>query len=339
MGGRKWEQNSASGVQERDTLTRKDSGLAQVVFGYLFVKRAAADLKYLGGFSDVPAASVQDGRNVVPFNTAKTKCGQSGTLAIAIEGALQEIVGANRSTSSSYGTLYGIAQLTDVSSPISGLQMLQSVGSESAHGALGVAAEHLKKVPGEQGYITGAFAQGGDVDFETIEALEQVFSKSAVSDGFAQIAVGRGNDPDVHSDFLFAPDATEGALFDGPQNAGLIVQTEVTHLVEEQDSSVRLGHEAIVGGIGPGEGPLFVSEELALEEVFGNGGAIHYDQGRRTALGHGIHHAGSQLLACAGFAGDDDIERCSGGLGDQASDMPHDAAVAQQGGRFAGPGA
>ena len=55
----------------------------------------------------------------------------------------------------------------------------------------------------------------------------------------------------------------------------------------------------------PGEGPLFVAEELAFDEVFGDGGAVHLHQGLVSAAAQGMQGPGHQLLTGAIFANDE----------------------------------
>jgi len=45
-------------------------------------------------------------------------------------------------------------------------------------------------------------------------------------------------------------------------------------------------------GVGAGEGPLFVPEQLAFDELFRDGGAVDRDEGLVPARGKGVEACG-----------------------------------------------
>ena len=82
--------------------------------------------------------------------------------------------------------------------------------------------------------------------------------------------------------------------------------------------------------VGAGEGPLAVAEELALDEVLGQGPAVDRDEGVAGPLALVVEVPGDQLLAGAGLAQDQDP-----GVGrrdhlDLAADRLHRRGVADQ---------
>ena len=62
----------------------------------------------------------------------------------------------------------------------------------------------------------------------------------------------------------------------------------------------------VVCGRGAGGGAVAVAEEFGFDEVFGDGGAVELDEDAVAAQGLGVHGAGDELLAGAGFAVDED---------------------------------
>src|SRR6185295_8052999 len=78
------------------------------------------------------------------------------------------------------------------------------------------------------------------------------------------------------------------------------------NLVEEERTAVGLFEEAFACRGGTGEGAARVPEELALEERFGDGGAVHGDEGPVGAAAVGMNRLGDELFAGAAFAGDED---------------------------------
>ncbi len=73
----------------------------------------------------------------------------------------------------------------------------------------------------------------------------------------------------------------------GAQQLGLQVQRQLADLVEEEGAAVGLLEGALARVGGAGEGALLVAEELALDELLGDGGAVDGDEGRaRRAAEH-----------------------------------------------------
>src|SRR3974377_1062983 len=70
---------------------------------------------------------------------------------------------------------------------------------------------------------------------------------------------------------------------------------------------------------GPGESPLLVAEELAFDEVLGDGGAVHLHKGAVGPAGLEVQGPGHQFLAGAVFPGD---EHTGSGGGHQAELVP-----------------
>ncbi|MNE84692.1 hypothetical protein D3C80_1816240 [compost metagenome] len=63
------------------------------------------------------------------------------------------------------------------------------------------------------GDVLAPLRQRRHADRHHVQAMEQVLAESALDDLGAQVARGRGDDPNVHLDVLLAADAAE-ALFD-----------------------------------------------------------------------------------------------------------------------------
>ena len=79
--------------------------------------------------------------------------------------------------------------------------------------------------------------------------------------------------------------------------------------------------------MGAGEGTALVAEELGLEELEGEGGAVDLDEGALAAGGAVVDGAGDELLADAGLAPDEDGGIGVGDLIDHFLDGLHAGAV------------
>ena len=70
-------------------------------------------------------------------------------------------------------------------------------------------------------------------------------------------------------------DAAEGLLLEDAEQLGLEVRPHVADLVQEDGATVRLLEEPLLQSPCVGEGALLVAEELALQEMLGQGHAVH----------------------------------------------------------------
>ena len=110
---------------------------------------------------------------------------------------------------------------------------------------------------------------GGQEDLEGVEAEEKVLAELLVLDHVAQVAIGGAEDPDVDAERLVLAHAADLARFEEPEQLDLHALVELADLVEEERAAVGDLEEPLAVGIGAGERPLAMAEQLALDEVFG----------------------------------------------------------------------
>ena len=104
---------------------------------------------------------------------------------------------------------------------------------------------------------------------------------------------------------LVPPHPLEALLLEDAQNLGLGLEAHVRDLVQEQGAPVGQVELAPLAAAGSGEGALLVAEELALDELLGDGRAVHVHQGVGRAGALAVDGVGHQLLAGAVLAGDE----------------------------------
>src|SRR6202011_175932 len=97
-------------------------------------------------------------------------------------------------------------------------------------------------------------------------------------DHLFELLIGGGEDPDIDSDGAVASNALEFLLLQNAQQLGLQLERNVADLVEQKRSLVRQFKAADFLADGAGEGALFVSEKLALDQAGRDGGAIELDE-------------------------------------------------------------
>jgi hypothetical protein len=151
---------------------------------------------------------------------------------------------------------------------------------------------------------------GRRTELDDVEAVEKVFAEIVLADGFDDVAVGGGDEADIHVQFIIAADAGEGAVFQEAEQFGLERAAHVADFVEENGAVVGFLDAAEFLADGAGEGAFFVAEQFAFEEVFRDGGAVDADVIVLAAQAQAVQGAGDQFLARAAFAEDED-----GGVG------------------------
>src|SRR5262249_41820655 len=130
----------------------------------------------------------------------------------------------------------------------------------------------------------------------------QVFSKRTLVHRACERAV-RSRD-DAHVDWLcrVAADSPNAPRLDGTQELRLHRERPLTDLVEEQRPAVRLFEDAFPVRDRSAEGAPHVAEELALEEVLGNGTAIDRDERPFRTPTSSVNRARDHVFAGAGLA-------------------------------------
>src|SRR5271168_5313523 len=176
----------------------------------------------------------------------------------------------------------------------------------------------FQEVIGEEWNILATFAQAGYANGDDIQAVVEVFAKSAVGNLTVEIAIGGGNDADVDGNFSGAADGADGALLEHAQQFDLHGHGHLADFVEKNCALVGDFEEATLVLVGSGEGAFDIAEEFAFEQGFGEGPAVDRDKGFAGPRRAGMDGAGDELFAGPALAVDQD--RAAGG-GDSANGL------------------
>src|SRR5262249_27732413 len=148
-----------------------------------------------------------------------------------------------------------------------------------------------------------ALAQWWQVDGEDPQPVIQVQPELALVRPGLKVAVCGGDQPYIGADRLVAANTLESLLLEHTQHLGLGGQRHVADLGQEEGAAVALLELADAAAIGTGERALLVAEQLALQQVLRNGGAV---EGQKWGLSAGavlVDSAGDELLAGAALPG------------------------------------
>src|SRR5436190_2627678 len=198
--------------------------------------------------------------------------------------------------------LHRIAQLADVALPAVPLQRLDRRRRDALRADVVLAAEIVHVVPDEERDVVDALAQRRHVNRDDREPEIQVFAEATLLDFFLEILVRGGDDADVYFDRPRGSEALDFAFLQHAQDLGLRLRAHVADFVEENRSAIRLFELADLLFRRAGERPLFVPEQLALDQVLGNGGAIHLHEPLAAAQTVAVDRPRDELLADAALA-------------------------------------
>ena len=150
---------------------------------------------------------------------------------------------------------------------------------------------------GKRENVGGPFPEGRQHDRKDAEAVVEILPEDALGHQALEIPVRRRDHTHVHGDGLRPPDPLERPLLQYPEELALQGVGHLTDFVKEQGTSMRQLEAPPPLAHGPGEGPFLVTEQLALQQGLGQGGAVHGDEGLlgpRTPVMDGPRH---QLLS------------------------------------------
>ena len=171
-----------------------------------------------------------------------------------------------------------VLQLADVAAPGVAAEGLDRRRGEASRPHVVLGAELPREVLDEGRQVLRALAQGRHADRDHGEPEEEVLAEAALLDLLLEVLVGGGDDAHVHLDRLLRADALDLALLQHPQHLGLGAQAHVADLVEEDRALVGQLELADLLLGRPGERALLVAEQLALDQLLGDRGAVHLDE-------------------------------------------------------------
>src|SRR4051794_3252293 len=192
-----------------------------------------------------------------------------------------------------------VLQLTDVSRPVIGEERLASFGGERRSSYPGVLRREVLR---EERHVLEPLPQRRQPDGDDVQAIEKVLEEAARLHLGREILVAGGDDPRVHLHRRGLADPADLALLEHAQELSLDAGTDVADLVQEQGSEARLLEQPAAGPGRAGERPARMTEQLALQDAFGDRAAIHrYEWSLRSAR-RAVDRARDELLAGARLA-------------------------------------
>src|SRR5882672_5098760 len=181
---------------------------------------------------------------------------------------------------------------------------------------------------GEQRYVFAPLAKGRHPERKHLQPVIQIFAKAAFGDLAFQVAIRGGDDANVDAFCMSRTDRAYLSLLQDPQELRLQRQWRLRDLVEEEGTAVRELEEAAAIVRRAGERALLVTEQLALEQVLRQGGAVLRDEEAIAPSGSIVERRGDELLSAPRLAFDEHRDAGVGDLADLRRELGECGALA-----------
>ena len=161
--------------------------------------------------------------------------------------------------------------------------------------------ELCREMRDKKGDVIPPLSQRRDGDRYDIESEEQIFPEYILLDQGPNVFIARSKNPDV--DLLGFPrtDHAHLLVLEHTQELDLHGRAHFVDLVQKDGAPVG-GLEEPGARLGrAGERPLYVTEQLAFQQLFRDGAAVDRNKGGRGTLAAVMDRTGDELLACAAF--------------------------------------
>ena len=192
----------------------------------------------------------------------------------------------------------------------------------------------LQKVACEWCNILAPLTQGRQPQPDHIQAVQQVFAEQAELDPLLQILVRSRNHPHIGLDRCMTTHAVKTTLAQNPQQARLQLKRHIANFIEEQGTAIGLLKAPAPLTLCAGESAPLVAEQFALEQLFGDSRRIDGHEWTACARRVLVQSARDQLLAGAGFAGDQHGDMALAQAADGAEHILHRGCLSHHFGRF-----
>ena len=159
-----------------------------------------------------------------------------------------------------------------------------------------------EQVAGQQRDVLGTLAQGRQVQGDDRQPVVEILAEAAVLDHLPEIAIGRGDHPDIAGQHVAPAHREVFPALEHAQQLDLGLACQLPDLVEEQRAAIGQREEALAIVDRAGERAAHVAEQLALEQRGGQRAGIdahHRPIRAQRGVMDGARH---QLLAGAALA-------------------------------------
>ena len=152
--------------------------------------------------------------------------------------------------------------------------------------------------------IAPPLAQRRQVELTDADAVEKVLTKLPLLDQVPELLVGGHQEPEIDLDAFDAPQRLDHVVFQHAQELGLNRVAHLVDFVKKERAAMRQEQAARLGFPGVRERSLLVTEQLGLQQQFGERRAVDRDHGSPGPRAGIVDRPGQELLAGPALAAD-----------------------------------
>ena len=201
-----------------------------------------------------------------------------------------------------HAALDNVLELTDVAGPGMAEHLAHGPIREPAQGLAVELAVLLDETLDQRRNVGSPFAQRRDRDREGVEPVVEVAAELAALHRLRQIDIGGGDDAHVDLRRLLGSQALDLARLQRAQQLDLRSRRQVAHFIEKQRAAARAFETSGTCQMCTGVRTFFDAEQLGLDQVVRDRGAVHRDERPFRARAVVVQPAREHLLAHAGLA-------------------------------------
>jgi HAD superfamily hydrolase (TIGR01509 family) len=162
----------------------------------------------------------------------------------------------------------------------------------------------IQEVHRERQDVLAAVAQRGERQVRYVEAVVEVFAKSALGHRLQEVGIRCGDEAHVNRDRAPCANPHDLMLLKDSEEFHLRAERQIGHFVQEESPFVGSFKPSLAAGKRAGKRAPLVTEKLALEKRRCEGAAVDRNERRRCAGASVVQMPGDDFLAGARFARD-----------------------------------
>ena len=139
-----------------------------------------------------------------------------------------------------------------------------------------------------------------------IQPIVEILAKCAVLERIAKIAIGGGDETDIHFERFCRAEAFELAVLEHAKKLHLSWRRNVADFIEEERAFISRFKFPQFRRCGPRECTFLVTKKFAFKKIFGDSGAVNFYEGAGSPVRVLVNRARHQVLANAAFSSDED---------------------------------
>ena len=248
--------------------------------------------------------------------------GGGAPRAGAVEaGGLELVAGGDQDDS-----LEGVREFANVAWPVVAGELVEHLLAGTNPRLAILPTELLEEVLDEEGDIAGTLAECGQFDVHDLESIVEVGSELVALNRLFELAVRRGDDPDVDRALLCTADPARTLRLENVQELRLHLEGHVPDLIEEDRAATRDFEEPLFPLGRAGERALLVSEKFTFDQVAGESRAVHLHEGVIRQWAAIVNEARQEVLTGPRLALDQHGRQVGGGFEGDARELIDEGA-------------